>query len=56
VGEWWTRFQDAPESEREEMLLPADKAGAAKKRRRRRKPRSEDGPDASAAVPAGDDV
>jgi poly(A) polymerase len=58
VGEWWTRFQDAPESEREEMLLPADKAGGPKKRRRRRKPRGEDGTDMSAASPApvGDDV
>ncbi len=57
VGEWWTRFQDVPESEREEMLLPADKVGGAKKRRRRRKPRGEDGSDTAAPAPAsGDDA
>jgi len=37
IGEWWTRFQDAPEAERERMLV-AD--SSPKKRRRRRKPRA----------------
>ena len=37
IGEWWTQFQDANESTREQMLK-AD-SGPAKKRRRRRKPR-----------------
>ncbi len=37
IGEWWTQFQDANESTREQ-LLKAD-SGPAKKRRRRRKPR-----------------
>lgn len=35
IGDWWTRFQDAPESERAEMLLSPE-AGARKRRRRRR--------------------
>jgi len=56
VGDWWTRFQDASETEREDMLLPADRGGSAtKKRRRRRHTRSEDDPPASASdTPAGD--
>ncbi|HTE16314.1 MAG TPA: polynucleotide adenylyltransferase PcnB, partial [Burkholderiales bacterium] len=37
IGEWWTRFQDAPEPERERMLMPDS---GPKKRRRRRKPRA----------------
>ena len=37
IGEWWTQFQDANDSTREQMLK-AD-SGPAKKRRRRRKPR-----------------
>lgn len=37
LGEWWTHFIDAPESERKSMLL-AD--SAPKRRRRRRKPKS----------------
>jgi poly(A) polymerase len=37
LGNWWTRFQDAPESERAEMIANAgSSAGPAKKRRRRR--------------------
>jgi poly(A) polymerase len=36
IGAWWTRFQDAPEAERERMLMPDS---APKKRRRRRRPR-----------------
>ena len=39
IGEWWTRFQDAPEVERERLLMPES---APKKRRRRRKPRRPD--------------
>jgi poly(A) polymerase len=37
IGEWWTQFQDANETTREQMLK-AD-SGPAKKRRRRRKPK-----------------
>ncbi len=36
IGEWWTRFQDANEAERERMLMPDS---GPKKRRRRRKPK-----------------
>ncbi len=46
IGEWWTQFQDANESAREQMLK-AD-SGPAKKRRRRRKPRA---PGDAAAAP-----
>lgn len=54
VGDWWTRFQDASEADRETMLLPPDK-GAPKKRRRRRRPSGATG-DAPAAAggPEGD--
>lgn len=39
LADWWDRFQDAGEAEREEMLLPASQGGDAKrKRRKRRKP------------------
>jgi poly(A) polymerase len=44
IGEWWTRFQDAGEQERERMLVH-DEAGPRKRRRRRRRP---------AAAPAAD--
>jgi poly(A) polymerase len=36
VGEWWTRFQDAGEEERNRMLLPPT-PGSGRRRRRRRK-------------------
>lgn len=41
LSEWWTRFPDAPEDERAEMIAGLGKAagGAPAKRRRRRKPR-----------------
>jgi poly(A) polymerase len=39
VADWWTRFQDVTEDEREEMLLPDDQP---KKRRRRRSKRGAD--------------
>jgi poly(A) polymerase len=38
LADWWTRFQDANETERAGMLQPA-KAGEGKRRRRPRKPR-----------------
>ncbi|TCS73972.1 poly(A) polymerase [Sulfuritortus calidifontis] len=38
LADWWTRFQEASETERAAMLLPA-KAGEGKRRRRPRKPR-----------------
>jgi poly(A) polymerase len=37
LGDWWTRFQDADEDARAEMLL-ADTAPKPRKRRKRRKP------------------
>jgi poly(A) polymerase len=36
VGQWWTRFQHAGESEREAMLLPDSPTGVRSRRRRRR--------------------
>jgi poly(A) polymerase len=48
IGEWWTRFQHASESEREQMLLPDN--GAKTRRRRRRKPRQQGG--AAEAAPS----
>lgn len=35
LGDWWTRFQDAPEAQREEMI--ASQPGSAPARRRRRR-------------------
>lgn len=46
LGDWWTRFQDAPETERAELIANAGAvAGAspAKRRRRRRTSRRVDG-------------
>ena len=37
LADWWTRFQDADQAQRQAMLLPAP---TSKKRRKRRKPRS----------------
>jgi poly(A) polymerase len=37
VGDWWTRFQDADEDERRDMLVPEGEP-AKRRRRRRRKP------------------
>jgi len=38
IGEWWTRFQDASEHERQQMLVAAEGEPHKRKRRRRRKP------------------
>ncbi len=38
LADWWSRFQDADEAERAEMLLPARGTDATRKRRKRRKP------------------
>ena len=40
LGEWWTRYQDADESQRRTMIsaLSQQPAGAKRKRRRRKKP------------------
>ncbi len=43
LGLWWTRFQDADESEREEMIKSVPK----QKRRRKRKPKNKPGPNTS---------
>jgi poly(A) polymerase len=40
LAEWWTRFQDTGDEERNSMLLPASEAGA---KRRRRRPRQKSG-------------
>jgi poly(A) polymerase len=37
LGEWWTRFQDAGDSEREGMLI-ADSAPKPRRRRKRKSP------------------
>ncbi len=38
LGEWWTRFQEAPEAERRAMVATAaGKAGSGRRRRRRRR-------------------
>jgi poly(A) polymerase len=50
--DWWTRFQDANDSEREQMLLPA--SGTPAKRRRKRKPRKPAGEAAPRPEPSGD--
>ncbi|MEY2633138.1 MAG: hypothetical protein RIR00_1792, partial [Pseudomonadota bacterium] len=51
LGEWWTRFQHADGSERNDMLLPDNKPGAGRKRRRRRrKPGEAGGSDAADAA------
>ncbi len=39
LGEWWTRFQDAGETERNEMLVADTVPAGGRRRRRRRKPR-----------------
>lgn len=38
VGEWWTRFQDAGDAERERMLVRDEGTGKRRRRRRRREP------------------
>jgi poly(A) polymerase len=43
LGEWWTRFQHAGESERAQMLV-GDAGPRKRRRRRRRKPGSDGGP------------
>jgi poly(A) polymerase len=47
LADWWTRFQDADDAERESMLLPASEGGA---KRRKRRPRRK----TSAPEPGGD--
>jgi poly(A) polymerase len=44
VGEWWTRFQDAGDEEREKMLLPVAAAGGRQRRRRRKPQKRQDEP------------
>jgi poly(A) polymerase len=39
LADWWTAFQDADETTRATMLLPASGEGARKRRRRKRRPR-----------------
>jgi poly(A) polymerase len=51
IGEWWTQFQDANETERERLLKPD--SGPPKKRRRRRKPKNHGD---AAAAPSTPDV
>jgi poly(A) polymerase len=54
LADWWTRFQDAGEAERERMLLPASGAPAKRRRKRRpRKPAGESSPELPEA--SGDD-
>ncbi|HYC45797.1 MAG TPA: polynucleotide adenylyltransferase PcnB [Burkholderiales bacterium] len=38
IGEWWTRFQHADESERAAMLVEGAEPGKRRRRRRRRRP------------------
>jgi len=52
VGEWWTRFQDAGEQERHDMLLAE---GEPKKRRRRRRRKPGAGSDAEHQPPGHTD-
>ncbi len=49
--EWWTRFQEASDAERSEMLAPPRGTTERKRRRRRRRPASDQGD--QAAAPAG---
>ncbi len=37
LADWWTRFQDADDAERESMLLPAGEGGAKRRKRRPRR-------------------
>jgi len=43
LGEWWTRFQDAGEEKRAEMLVADIVPASGRRRRRRRKPRGPGG-------------
>jgi poly(A) polymerase len=49
LADWWDRFMEAGEAEREAMLKPAQGTDAKRKRRKRHKPTdaspSESGPD-----------
>ena len=50
IGEWWSRFQRAGESEREQMLVrETDAPGRRRRRRRRRKPGGQAGGTADTA-------
>lgn len=49
LADWWSRFQDADEATRAEMLLPASVDGPRKRRRRKRRARSAE---PQAALPA----
>jgi poly(A) polymerase len=51
LGEWWTRFQDAGEDKRAEMLVADIVPASGRRRRRRRKPR---GPGAGPAPGGGE--
>ncbi|MGZ8198125.1 MAG: polynucleotide adenylyltransferase PcnB [Burkholderiales bacterium] len=44
VGEWWTRFQHADETQRKELLTQEGEAPKRKRRRRRRRPEPESAP------------
>ncbi|HQU51122.1 MAG TPA: polynucleotide adenylyltransferase PcnB [Casimicrobiaceae bacterium] len=50
LAAWWTRFQDAPQEEREAMLRPDE--APAKKRRRRPRGRGRRAPEGALAPPA----
>jgi poly(A) polymerase len=47
VGEWWTRFQHADETQRKELLTQEGEAPKRKRRRRRRRPEPESAPGAT---------
>jgi poly(A) polymerase len=40
LADWWTRFQDAPEHERSDMLVESDRTAGKRRRPRRRRDRS----------------
>ncbi|MCX7672608.1 MAG: polynucleotide adenylyltransferase PcnB [Thiobacillaceae bacterium] len=44
LADWWTRFQDADEATRAQMLLPAQGQGGRRRRRRRRAAAAEPAP------------
>ncbi len=52
LAQWWTRFQDAGESTRQDMLAQSPSGGEKRRRPRRRRPRGprSDAPD----IPSGD--
>jgi poly(A) polymerase len=55
IGEWWTRFQHADETERRELFAQLTGDGAEpqkRKRRKRRRRTADDAPDTGAAEPS----